>query len=406
MTMDTNHSDLVKDTQAPKSKEFVQTAILSVSKRGAELGQRIKALVAPHAVCYEKRGRESGGEAIYFDSLKPHMGDIFKTYDQVLCIMALGIVVRMIAPYIEHKSKDPAIVVMDEAGHHTISLLSGHLGGANEWATTIALAIDSDPVITTATDVNGLPAPDVWARNEQLTVDDFNTLIAVNSAVVAGEQVNYYIDESIPNSAILMQSAGEHVGKHGKVYGFIVNCLADETNETNGANETKVNLVDDKISVKMLQNSKSYRVVVTDKIIPTAPHQLILRPKTFTMGIGCRRDTSKELILEAITQSLEQHQLSPKSLLTAASVIVKQDEVGLLAAMRELGWPIKFYEQEEMERIIEQQKLHESTFVKGTIGVGNVCETTALLAAKSQTLIQEKTIYPKTTIAIAQVTSK
>lgn len=375
----------------------IKTAILSVSKRGAELGQRIKALVAPHAVCYEKRGRESGGEAIYFDSLKPYMGDIFKTYDQVLCIMALGIVVRMIAPYIEHKSKDPAIVVMDEAGHHTISLLSGHLGGANEWATTIALAIDSDPVITTATDVNGLPAPDVWARNEQLTVDDFNTLIAVNSAVVAGEQVNYYIDESIPNSAILMQSAGEHVGKHGKVYGFIVDCSADEA---------KVNLVDDKISVQMLQNSRSHRVVVTDKIIPTASHQLILRPKTFTMGIGCRRDTPKELILEAIKQSLEQHQLSPKSLLTAASVIVKQDEVGLLAAMRELGWPIKFYEQEEMEPIIEQQKLHESTFVKGTIGVGNVCETTALLAAKSQILIQEKTIYPKTTIAIAQVISK
>ncbi len=397
MTMDTNHSDLAKDTQAPKSKEFVQTAILSVSKRGAELGQRIKALVAPHAVCYEKTGRESGGEAIYFDSLKPHMGDIFKTYDQVLCIMALGIVVRMIAPYIEHKSKDPAIVVMDEVGHHTISLLSGHLGGANEWATTIALAIDSDPVITTATDVNGLPAPDVWARNEQLTVDDFNTLIAVNSAVVAGEQVNYYIDKSIPNSAILMQSAGEHVGIHGKVYGFIVDCSADEA---------KVNLVDDKISVQMLQNSRSHCVVVTDKIIPTASHQLILRPKTFTMGIGCRRDTPKELILEAITQSLEQHQLSPKSLLTAASVIVKQDEVGLLAAMRELGWPIKFYEQEEMEPIIEQQKLHESTFVKGTIGVGNVCETTALLAAKSQILIQEKTIYPKTTIAIAQVTSK
>lgn len=375
----------------------IKTAILSVSKRGAELGQRIKALVAPHAVCYEKTGRESGGEAISFDSLKPHMGDIFKTYDQVLCIMALGIVVRMIAPYIEHKSKDPAIVVMDEAGHHTISLLSGHLGGANEWASTIALAIDSDPVITTATDVNGLPAPDVWARNEQLTVDDFNTLIAVNSAVVAGEQVNYYIDESIPNSAILMQSAGEHVGQHGKVYGFIVDCSSDEA---------KVNLVDDKISVQMLQNSRSHRVVVTDKIIPTASHQLILRPKTFTMGIGCRRDTPKELILEAITQSLEQHQLSPKSLLTAASVIVKQDEVGLLEAMRELGWPIKFYEQEEMEPIIEQQKLHESTFVKGTIGVGNVCETTALLAAKSQTLIQEKTIYPKTTIAIAQVTSK
>ena len=79
--------------------------------------------------------------------------------------MALGIVVRMIAPYIEHKSKDPAVVVMDEVGHHVISLLSGHLGGANEWTQSISLAIDADPVITTATDVNGLPAPeDVYKR--------------------------------------------------------------------------------------------------------------------------------------------------------------------------------------------------------------------------------------------------
>ena len=106
-----------------------RTAILSVSERGAKLGQRIRSLVAPHADCFEKENRPSGGEAIYFDSLKHHIGQIFKDYDQVLCIMALGIVVRMIAPYIEHKSKDPAIVVMDEVGHHVISLLSGHLGG-------------------------------------------------------------------------------------------------------------------------------------------------------------------------------------------------------------------------------------------------------------------------------------
>ena len=167
-----------------------RTAILSVSERGAKLGQRIKSLVAPYADCFEKDNRPSGGEAIYFDSLKNHIGQIFKDYDQVLCIMALGIVVRMIAPYIEHKSKDPAVVVMDEVGHHVISLLSGHLGGANEWTQSISLAIDADPVITTATDVNGLPAPDVLARHEHLLVDDFQTLINVNSAIVGGQQVD------------------------------------------------------------------------------------------------------------------------------------------------------------------------------------------------------------------------
>ncbi|MDU7876213.1 MAG: cobalamin biosynthesis protein [Veillonella sp.] len=340
-----------------------RTAILSVSERGAKLGQRIKSLVAPHADCYEKENRPSGGEAIYFDSLKHHIGQIFKDYDQVLCIMALGIVVRMIAPYIEHKSKDPAIVV-----------------GANEWTQSISLAIDADPVITTATDVNGLPAPDVLARHEHLLVDDFQTLVDVNSAVVAGETVNYYIDNTLVNAQYLAQSATAHIGTHGTVQMVDVFTLP----KTDGVR----------------------RVVITDKVIPEYTEQLILRPRTYTMGIGCRRDTPKELILDAITQSLQAHKLSPKSIVTAASVIVKQDEVGLLEAVNELGWAIHFYTQEEIAPVIEEQDLKESTFVKGTIGVGNVCETTALLAAKSQTLIQHKTVYPKTTVAIAQVTSK
>ncbi len=357
----------------------VRTAIISVSTKGARLGQRVKALVVPHGECYEKIGRQSGGEAMYFESLKPHIERIMREYDQVLFIMAIGIVVRMIAPYIEHKSKDPAIVVMDEAGYHTISLLSGHLGGANEWTQTIALAIDSDPVITTATDVNGLPAPDVWARKEGFVVDDFQTLIAVNAAIVAGERVTYYIDDSLPHWERLVASGKDHVGGYSDVRTF---------NSSNAI------------------DNEAPRVVVTDTVIATAPNQLILRPKTYTVGIGCRRDTPKELILDAIIQSLDRWKLSPKSVLTAASVVVKSDEVGLLGAVQELGWPIVFFEQEELAQVIETYHLKESTFVKGTIGVGNVCETTALLAAKSHTLIQEKTVYPKTTIAIAQVTSK
>ena len=269
---------------------------------------------------------------------------------------------------------------MDEAGHHVISLLSGHLGGANEWTQSISLAIDADPVITTATDVNGLPAPDVLARHEHLLVDDFHTLVDVNSAVVAGESVNYYIDETLVDANRLRDAAALHIGTHGTVQVVDVFTLP----ETDGVR----------------------RVVITDKMICEYPEQLILRPSTYTMGIGCRRDTPKELILDAITQSLQTHKLSPKSIVTAASVIVKQDEVGLLEAVNELGWSIHFYTQEEIAPVIEEQDLKESTFVKGTIGVGNVCETTALLAAKSQTLIQHKTVYPKTTVAIAQVTSK
>ena len=90
--------------------------------------------------------------------------------------------------------------------------------GANEWTQSISLAIDADPVITTATDVNGLPAPDVLARHEHLLVDDFQTLINANSAIVGGEQVDYYIDESLPNAEHLEQAAKAHIGEHGMVH--------------------------------------------------------------------------------------------------------------------------------------------------------------------------------------------
>ena len=196
--------------------------------------------------------------------------------------MALGIVVRMIAPYIEHKSKDPAVVVMDEAGHHVISLLSGHLGGANEWTQSISLAIDADPVITTATDVNGLPAPDVLARHEHLLVDDFQTLINVNSAIVGGERIDYYIDESLPNVAHLEQAVKDHIGEHGSVHAVSMEQLGEIPCKNEDSDEG------------------SCRVVITDKVIDDYTQQLILRPRTYTMGIGCRRDTPKELILDAI----------------------------------------------------------------------------------------------------------
>ena len=166
--------------------------------------------------------------------------------------MALGIVVRMIAPYIEHKSKDPAVVVMDEVGHHVISLLSGHLGGANEWTQSISLAIDADPVITTATDVNGLPAPDVLARHEHLLVDDFHTLVDVNSAVVAGESVNYYIDETLVDAERLRDTVATHIGTHGTVQLVDVFTLP----ETDGIR----------------------RVVITDKMIPEYTELTYLTP--------------------------------------------------------------------------------------------------------------------------------
>lgn len=352
----------------------MKIAIVSVTKRGAKLGQQVRsAYVQDHVVdCYEKEDRESGDTAISFSSLKPHIEQLWKDYDRILFIMATGIVVRMIAPFIKHKSEDPAILVMDEGGHFVISLLSGHLGGANEWTSEVAIITGATPVITTATDVNQLPAPDVLARKIGAKVEDFSMLIKVNAAIVNGETVKYYLDST----------------------------LADDFEQAVQAHQVDYVLFHPEEPFPWGEEPK---VVITDRTIDCIGVTLVLRPPTMTVGIGCRRDTPKELILSAVAESLQNVRRSPLSVKGAASVIVKADEIGLLEAMEALKWPIQFYTQEEMAPCIEEAQIIESNFVKQTIGVGNVCETTALLLAQGQELLQHKTIFPRTTVAIARV---
>lgn len=379
-------------------------AIMAVTAKGAALGQQVAAQLRQSGdavVCYEKSGRESGDEAIVYTSLKPMMEEIFNGYDRLLFIMATGIVVRMIAPYVVHKSSDPAVVVMDEGAHHAISLLSGHLGGANEWTAEIAQIAGADPVITTATDVNGLPAPDVLARKLGLAVDDFSDLRHVNAAIVAGEPVRYYLDTSLSEFEMYREQAMAYGIKIVPFDGAA--CQGDDLPRSNGDKANQIQRTD---SIKSTGDNECeivVRIIITDRMMTVAGTRLFLRPKTMTVGIGCRRDTPAEMIEAAVLDSLANLGRSPKSVYGAASVIVKADEKGLLAAMKRLGWPIQFYTQEEMKPLIAAADIEESNFVKQTIGVGNVCETTAMLLAKSQELWQKKTVYPRTTVAIARV---
>lgn len=378
----------------------MKIGIISVTSKGAQTAQQLRRAYGRNeegtfiVTCYEKNGRQSGEEAYYFDSLKDEMEMLWYTYDRLLFIMSTGIVVRMIAPYVKHKSEDPAILVMDEGNHFVISLLSGHLGGANEWAQEVSAMVEATPVITTATDVNKLPAPDVLARKCHMTVEDFSMLIKVNSAIVAGEQVHYYLDDEL--SLEYEEALMSHGVTWSKFHGYdMIKCSNDS-----------ISTINIKENEKSIPWGDEPKVIITDKIFSIPGVALVLRPKTMTVGIGCRRDTPKELILEAITDSLSKQHRSMKSVLGAASVIVKADEVGLLEAMKELQWGIRFYTQEEMIPFVESHQLTESSFVKGTIGVGNVSETTALLLAEGDILWQNKTIYPRTTVAIASVNLK
>ena len=352
---------------------MTRIAVISVSRAGAMLGATLAEHFGEPVDLYEKRGKESGAEARYFDRTIALTSEIFGSYELLVYIMAMGIVVRAIAPHVQSKVTDPAVVVLDECGYHTISLLSGHLGGANEWTAQIAQWLGSDPVITTATDVHGVTAPDVVARKINARVEPLAGLKPVNGALARGETVRWYVDERM--SAATM-------------YRDLLQKMGIET-----------------LSWESYRSQPSdVAVVISDRadVTPRGEY-VLLRPPTLAVGMGCRRGTSRETLEDTLRQACMQIDRSPLSVAAFGSVDVKKDEEGLLALAAEWRRPITFYSADEMGRIIAEYELEESAFVKQTIGVGNICETAVILMTKQHKMLLNKTKCPQSTIAIGEV---
>lgn len=353
-----------------------QLAVIAVTEQGAKLAARLAAAWPHSADVFVKAGRAAGLAVSEFTSLSSLVNDIFSRYEGLVFIMAAGIVVRVIAPLVCDKRSDPAVVVMDDAGCHAISLLSGHLGGANELTRHIATLTGAAPVITTATDLAGVTAPDVIARQLNLRIEPFAQLKTVNAALAHGRRVAYFLDTSLPQAVVIQQQL-----------------LAD-------------GITAQPLSVATpLADGYAAAVLITAKqvVIPQAAVQLSLRPLQVMAGIGCRRGTSEAEIMTALAAAFQTAGYSQLSLAGIGSTVVKADEAGLLAAAQQLAVPLEFFENAALAACIEQYELSISNFVNEQIGVGNVCEAAALLAAHSSKLILPKTKYGRVTVALAEV---
>ena len=127
---------------------------------------------------------------VFHRNVKSTLEMAFKEFDCIICIMASGIVVRNICSLIKSKLEDPAVIVIDDAGKHVISLISGHFGGANSMAVKVAEIIGAEPVITTATDVHNKIGIDTIAGKYFLHIDDTQKIKAINSAVFGDKKPN------------------------------------------------------------------------------------------------------------------------------------------------------------------------------------------------------------------------
>jgi cobalt-precorrin 5A hydrolase len=222
-----------------------------------------------------------------FDRLKPELEGCFDDYKGHVFIMSTGIVVRMIAPLIGHKTKDPAVVVVDDAGRFAISLLAGHIGGANRLTQEIAEFIGAAPVVTTATDVNNVPSIDLIAMETGLVIENPEAIKDINMAFLTGKKVKLH-----------------------DPYGML-DTLEKVYAQSELTEDTPV-------------------VCVDDRLLDIKPGTLVLRPPTLVAGIGCNRGTDKAEIQELLLNVLQKNGLSEKSLTRIATVDIKNDEEGIL----------------------------------------------------------------------------
>ena len=303
-----------------------------------------------------------------FDRLSEGLSALFSRYRGHICIMSVGIVVRTIAALIRHKASDPAVVVIDDNGRHAISLLSGHIGGGNALTATVAAIIGATPVITTATDVNNLPAIDVIAGELGLTIENIEAVKPLHMALLNRRKILLHDPYHI---------IGDHLPQR-----FVA---------------AKLDLVE---GTPDESTAHQPGVFVDDRQVDLPARILILRPASLAAGIGCNRNTPKQEIRDHLLKAMADNRLALNSLTGLASIEIKQDEPGLLETAAELGLPIHFYSSDQLEGVEGVQ--NPSATVAKHLGVSSVCEAAAILAAGKGKLIVPKQTTPNVTVAIAR----
>ena len=164
----------------------MNVAIISVSKKGYELSLSIKEKLDSDSTIIKTD--------LYHKNVKKYLPYLFEEYDAIIAIMASGILIRSIAPVIESKASDPAVLNIDDNGKFVISTLSGHLGGANKLTQKISRLIDATPVITTSTDVNRKLGIDVLAKDLYLSIDDSKEILFFNKSILEDKEISLVIN--------------------------------------------------------------------------------------------------------------------------------------------------------------------------------------------------------------------
>ena len=343
--------------------------IISFTEKGIRLSQKVAEVLSDDNVglftkCSMEKERKKLPMIQYVEeSMVDWAGKQMAEKRTLLFIGACGIAVRAIAPCVVDKLHDSAVLVMDEGGNYIIPILSGHLGGANEIAVKIATEMGAIPIITTATDINGKFAVDLFAKRNGLHIENRDGIAKVSSKVLAGKEIHLAVEQghldeniSIPEEIILSE------------FQIIPDRTAD--------------------------------VVITTKA-GVEGALLTLKPKEYIIGIGCKRGKEEDKINQFTLNNLDKLGISVEQIMAVVSIDKKKDEPGLVAWCRKRQIPFWTYTAEQLQQM--NGEFSASDFVREQVGVDNVCERAALLACQDGgSLVYKKHAEDGMTIAIAK----
>ena len=353
--------------------EDKKIAILSITNGGREKALEIKNHLKNTDAFFIKKDTDYKNEQIIVvnKSLKEFVSEIFDKYDYLIFIMATGIVVRTIAPLVVSKFSDPAILVMDEKGHNIISLLSGHMGGANEMTLYISNLINSNPVITTATDVNKKSSLDMIAKSLNAHIDNFrDNVLKVNSMIVNNEEVHIYID-------------GNYKINH---QGFT---LYDDKTDL------------DKVkSLVVVTNKKDINKMLNKDIENLNEKIIKVIPKDIVIGIGCKKNTDSDHMKNSLLKFLDEYNIDINGIKEIGSIEIKKEEKAIIDLAKFLGVDFKTFSVDEISKV--DYLYEKSQWVKKNVGVYSVSDPVAHLLSEGRVIINKQK-YDGITFSIGRI---
>lgn len=368
----------LEEGREPKITAQGVFAAVAITKHGVSMARELGKLIPQTDVYYMSKFAQGDegekGIRLFDGSVRLLLPALFQTYRGLVLFISLGAVVRMIAPVLQDKKSDPAVVVVDDKGQFAISVLSGHLGGANDLTREVAACLGATPVVTTASDVQQTIAVDLFGRQFGWEWESPEKLTPVSASVVNEEQV-----------AVVQESGERNWWPYDRPLPPNIHVF-------------------DSIREALRMNPQA-ALVVTHRLLSQDEEAILAngvlyRPKVIVLGVGCNRGTSAEEIESVIQETLAELKFSIKSVKALCTIDLKRDEPGLLAVVKKYGWKFVTYSPEQLNSVPIEQP---SEAVYKYTGAYGVCEPAVKLYTGVDRLDLVKKKSGNVTIAVGRL---